>query len=356
MPDLSQSFDAPSTAPLSLAPLHLARFRGALDWMLAHPLWEDHFACSLEDLGLKGQRQGIAQRTALRSLPLERKQALVRHALDQGLPSPRHSEAIRFARNWGITQYRGRSDFDRPSAKQWQALLRSVLIRIAAGYEKYKEAQSELYAHYQHLPVEGALSICRTPAHRADACQEARLALLEAIDRIDPSENFEAYARQWIRRRILNFSMRERVPVKAPVNLLSKCLREESAENSDLDKALRQGTVRLDDETSLCPDLHSELATDAEHAPDHLAMAADNRKLVAAALSNLTLKQREVLELRFGLGPNLGGQSLSQIAQQTGISRQQVFQREKRALQTLRTSLASLQSERAAPFQAASRY
>lgn len=138
MPDLNQSFDAPTASPLSQAPLRLARFRGALDWMLAHPLWEDHFACSLEDLGFKGQRQGIAQRTALRSLAIERKQALVRHALEQGLPAPSHSEAIRLARNWGLTQYRGRSDFGRPSLKQWQALLQSVMIRIAASYEKYK--------------------------------------------------------------------------------------------------------------------------------------------------------------------------------------------------------------------------
>lgn len=314
-----------------------------MDWMIAHPKWEDHFACSLSDLGLRGQRQGINLRSALRSLPIEQKQELIRHALECGLPAPSHSEAKRIARNWGITQHEARADFSPPSRKQWNALQQLISIRITARYEQYKTAQSKLFSMHAELPIEGALSVCNNPCQREDACQEARLALLEAIDRIEPNECFEAYARQWIKRRVRNFLMKERIPVQAPINLISKSFRGGNGAHPILEKAIREGTVQLDN----TPSGHSEIAADPIYSPQARAMASDESGLITNALSLLTEKQREVVELRFGLGKASESQSLAQIAAQTGISRQQVFQREKRAMQILKTSLIQLQLERA---------
>ncbi len=344
-----------STAPQTAA-MQIVRFRGALDWMLAHPDWEDCLACSLNELGLKGQRQGINLRSALRALPIEQKQELVRHALEQGLPRIGLQDAKRFARHWGVTQYRSRHDFAPPSHKQWSSLQQQALLRVSARYESYKKAQRELFSTFQQLPLHCALSNCRNPSQREDACQEARLALLEAIDRIDPNENFEAYARQWIKRRILNFLMKERIPVKAPINLISKTFRESHETNSTLERAIREGTVSLDDSSRTEAQLDPELSTEADHAPDEVACASDESAIVSYALNGLTAKQREVVELRFGLGEAADSQTLAQIAQRTGISRQQVFQREKRALQALRTSLGQIEPERRTASPRASSY
>lgn len=314
--------------------------------MLTHPSWEDCLVCSLNELGFKGKRQGINQRNALRTLPIEQKQEIARHALGLGLPRPSHDEAKRFAKHWGVTQYRGRSDFSPPSEKQWRSLQQRALVGIATRYERYKKAQSSLFSDHHALPVESALSICKKPSHREDACQEARLALLEAIDRIDPCENFEAYARTWIKRRVTNFLMQERLPLKAPINLLSKSFRGESGSNPTLEKAIREGTVRLDDPLCDSAGFDPSLSTEKEEAPNESATAADDAALVAYALSHLTDKQRQVVELRFGLGDEKDGQSLAEVAQKTGISRQQVFQREKRALKVLKGNLAPLLAER----------
>ncbi len=346
MPTLPKSLDATASAHLSTATMQIARFRGSLDWMLALPAWEDCLGCSLSDLGFKGKRQGINQRNALRSLPIEQKQELVRHALENGLPRPSATEAKRLANLWGVTQYRARPDLSPPSEKQWQNLQSNILLRTSTRYEQYKNAQSDLFAKHQTIAIEGALAICSQPSQREDACQEARLALLEAIDRVDPSENFEAYARQWIKRRVLNFLMQERVPVKAPINLISKSLRGLPEANPVLQKAIREGTVRLDDVQSPPSQHDRNLSTQAKDSPDETASATDDSALIAYALSHLTEKQREVVELRFGLGNETHNQSLSQIAEKTGISRQQVFQREKRALIALRESLAPLAAER----------
>ncbi|MDQ8187623.1 sigma-70 family RNA polymerase sigma factor [Pelagicoccus sp. SDUM812002] len=331
--------------PTSTAPLQVARFRTALDWMIAHPKWEDHWVCSVNELRYKGRRQGINQRNALRSLPLERKQELIRHALGQELPAPSFSEARRLARHWGVTQYRARSDFGRPSLKEWQALQQKVLLRISARYEQYKESQSELFKTFQHLPIEGALASCNRTSQREDACQEARLALLEAIDRIEPSENFEAYARQWIKRRVLNFIMQERVPVKAPINMISKSIRGDKGANPNLAKAIREGTVQLDHPDSPQSSGDPSLVSEQEDSPHRTAMKSDEFHQLSLALAQLTKKQREVVDRRFGLGNHSSGQSLAQIAIQTGISRQQVYQREKRALHALKTNLLELAEE-----------
>ncbi|MDQ8197117.1 sigma-70 family RNA polymerase sigma factor [Pelagicoccus enzymogenes] len=354
MPEILESCTQYRTS--SPADQQVARFRGSLDWMLAHPKWEDALVCSLLMLGFKGKRQGIKQRSALRSLPLEQKQELVRHALAQGLPIPSFAEAKRLAQLWGVTSYRARSDFGRPSQCEWETLSQRLLIRISARYELYKSAQSELFAAYHGLAVAGAVESCSAPSQREDACQEARLALLEAIDHIDPSQNFEAYARRWIKRRVLNFVMTERLPVKAPINVISKSFRGVAGANPLLLKAIREGTLQLDQPD--CPEISSDpnLTSEPANSPQRTAMQVEELACLRQALSQLTEKQREVISCRFGLGEHGESLSLSQVADRVGISRQQIFQREKRALQSLKTALVGLQRERQFQVPAASGY
>lgn len=314
--------------------LQVMRFRGALDWLLALPRWEDAFALSASELELPGKRQGISRTAALRSLRIEHKFSLLKHALAGGLETPSHREALALARKLGITAYQSRPDFERPSSKDWQRLAKLVQTRLSSLYSSYKDAQGELYNHFQRLPESLAHEVCSNLGLLDDAKQEARLALLDAIDHISDQGCFESYARQWIKRRIQNTMMRSKLPVSAPINLISKTLRQMDGANAVLAKALRDGTVVLDNtasEDTLAPCSSIERYPD----PAEEAESFDIRLNIQLALHSLTDKQREVVALRFGFDPGGSSLSLSEIAMRTGISRQQVHQREKRALQKL---------------------
>ena len=69
---------------------------------------------------------------------------------------------------------------------------------------------------------------------------------------------------------------------------------------------------------------------------------ADVCHMITRLMGSLTEKQREVLRLRFGLGEDGFGRSLSEISKEVGISCQQVSMREKRALQKLGVILSPM--------------
>lgn len=332
-------------SPTPTATLQVKRFRCALDWLIALPSWETDLSIAAADLGIPAKRQGIGQAAALRSLPIERKHALVRQTLSNLPPAPQHAEAIQIARLLGISTFRGRSDFGRLAQSQWSELTKRFQLRLSQLYLKYKDAQTEIYAAYATLPEIVAASACRRPTLLQDATQEARLALLDAIDHISEEGNFRAYAQHWIKRRIQNFMMRSKLPVKAPINLISRTLRSRPDANLQLQQALREGTLSLDEAVNPGLLQNPLLATQHESHPDQRAQQEDLRSRIQFALAELTEKQREVVELRFGLHPTGDARSLSQIASLTGISRQQVHQREKRALQKLSQSLGATAAE-----------
>lgn len=346
MPQLETKTASARPAGLKTAALQIARFRALLDWSLALPIWEAAIAIALHELQIVAGRQGVSQATALRSLPIEQKQRIVRNILATELARPSFAESKRLARLAGIDLQNDSKSFDKLSSKNWVALRQRLTLRLASRYDQYKTAQNELFAYYYSLPLACSAKWVSQPRLREDACQEGRLALLEAIDRIDPEQGFEAYARQWIERRLRNFVMREQIPVKAPINLISKSLRSEKDSCQALNKAIREGSVQLDD-PSQPKEADAFLRSEETDAPNRLAIQSDESEVIEKALSELTDKQRLVVEYRFGLSEEPSPLTLAQIAQRTGISRQQVFQREQRALQKLQQILAPLNRERA---------
>lgn len=335
----------PLPRQLRKAALQVARFRTTLDWALALPAWEQAIGAGLQKLRIRAKRQGVSRATALRSLPIEQKQRLLKTLLSgRQLPRLCFAQTCRLARQNGLPFQSAGRTFDKLPPKRWDELRNKISLRLTARYQLYKDAQDEIFAHFYSLPSHCCSKLCSQPRLKDDALQEARLGLLEAIDRIDPEDNFEAYARQWIERRVRNFLMREQLPVKAPVNLISKSLRAESGGNERLAQAIREGIVQIDllDQTE---DAISHPNDAPEDSPDQIASENDQRRAIAAALLALTDKQRQVVEYRFGLSADPTPLSLAQVAERTGISRQQVFQREKRALQKLGTLLAPLREE-----------
>ncbi|MBK1877836.1 sigma-70 family RNA polymerase sigma factor [Pelagicoccus mobilis] len=325
--------------------LSIARFRSALDWTLALPTWQTAIVHSLAHFDIAAGRQGVSQATALRSLPIERKYQVIRHLIASSPPTLGYAETNRLARLCGYTSHSPNPSLNRLGDKRWEQFCSSVRLRLSARYEQYKSSQNELFAHHYSLPARCVARICSQSSLQEDALQEARLALLDAIDRIDPEENFASYARHWVERRVKNFLMREQFPVTAPINEISKTLRSDTP-NPNLTHATQSKTIRLD-QPSPPADASPEPHTRSASHPNHLATISDECDAITSALSELTEKQREVIQHRFGLGDSSAPLSLAQVAQQTGISRQQVFQREKRALQRLRELLAPIGLEKA---------
>lgn len=342
---------SPDPAEIRAAAIAVARFRAALDWMLTNPDWEGGIALAMAELGLKGRRQGIAHRKAALSLPLESKHEAIRRALGQGLRRPTRQVAAKLARLWGDAKASASSSTERLSDKLWQEAAQRLALRMSARYDGYKRAQLTLFASFSPDAARAADRLCRNPSRRDDARQEARIALLQTIDRIDPDQAFAPYAKQWIHRAVSNFLLRERLPVKAPVNLLSKALAASVDLATDsalarLGRGLREGALQLDDDSTGAAELLLAAQRDQEQrGPADETESADRRQQVASALATLTEKQRYVLALRFGLGENGGARSLAQVALAVGISRQQVSQREQRALRRLQECLVELRPE-----------
>ena len=199
-----------------------------------------------------------------------------------------------------------------------------------------------------------------------DLIHEGNLGLLEAARRYDPTRNvkFITYAVWWIRQAIMHALSDQRrvfaLPTKLSAvasrygrevaSLADRLDREPSPEEiaADLDispseaealKFVSGSDVSLSDPVSQDEEDPRELG---ETLAQHSVPAAEDELLhdalleqVRSALQELEPKEREVMELRFGLR---GGepQTLQQIGDRLSLSRERVRQIESRAKERLR--------------------
>jgi RNA polymerase primary sigma factor len=200
----------------------------------------------------------------------------------------------------------------------------------------------------------------------SDLVQEGNIGLMEAVDRYDYRRGvrFATYAGWWIqqamRRALTNQLRTVRLPSHVYENLhrLRRATRElesrlerrptsqELAEHTGMPLRKVQRLARLQQRRFLSLNMpvgdegDSELADfladrdtppmEAIHARRHLREGVRN-----AVATGLPPREREVLRMRFGLD---GGhtQTLAQVAERLGVTRERVRQIEKRALRRLR--------------------
>jgi len=335
----------------------VAAHRARLDWLLRIPQWSVGIERGLPALGLPGRRQGICLEAVIGALPLEHKHQLIRWVaahFDQHLS---RTVAQGICRITGVERFSEMDLENTLSLRQWHRLREAMLFRLAREHQRYKHAQSLLFINFDPLVRSLVASLVFDSNDRADCMQEGRLALLQAIDRVDTQGDFAAYAAAWIRRAARNHLLRQRLPVQAPTNLLSRALAnrhndtpaEPTAPSARLEavliEMLRHPCVALDappaaGDSPLC----ETLADTAASGPHTQAEQADLRRQVARSLEELTEKQREVVLQRYGLDGS-PARTLAEIARHTGITHQQVSMRERRALRRLEGILASAVSE-----------
>ena len=346
-----QSKESPSSESVQAAALMVARYRESLDCTLGLPEWQDGIADLVVELELPGGRQGISSMQALLTLPIESKQELVGR-LFKNPPARLKSTSVRaIVRAWGITRFSVKNA-SLPLSK-WNDLRRRLTIRQATSYRSYKNSQAFLYSKYDYVPIQASKELCRTPSRHEDCQQEGTLGLLQAIDRIKPSKPFASYAFSWARRRIRNHLMTSHLPVSAPVNLVSKFSgadlqpTESPSANTLLAQSiacLQQPHIEFTDDLAK-ESLDLEETDENKHSPLKTAIRSDLATAVGSALNQLTPKQREVLAFRFGVLNREAIDTLQGIAKMTGISRQQVSCREKRALTQLQRIFIPLKHE-----------
>lgn len=330
----------------------IASYRERLEWMLRVPEWEAHFAEGLEALKLPGPRKGIGLRPALNALLIENKHALIRWVLRRfrGLFPSCH--ATRLNTHFGLDLFNSLDLDEHLNARQWLRLQGALLFALSKEHRRYKHAQALLFFNYQDVIDRTVNRIVFDPGKRHDCVQEGCLALLHAIDKVDTSKtSLGAYAQMWIRRQVKNYMMGERFPVHVPINLASKTLRHNSEARGDpkakppdeqverkmivLMEQLRQPSISLNDVYDESGSLAEQIPDEDATSPRSLIMRKDLHELVTMLIDSLTDKQREVLELRYGLNGHGEGKTLAEISRTIGISHQQVSMREKRALQKL---------------------
>ena len=357
-PDISASVStAPSFAGRALQDDRktVAGHRALLDWLLRVPEWSVLFEQGLAELALPGPRQGIGFTAALRSLPIESKYELIRWVM-QRFRRHLHAEVgQQLCRRLGLERF-NRLELDEfLTNRQWLGIRDDLLFRLSRSHWGYKEAQCRLFSAFRPL-IDRIVAQCAfRPELRADCAQEGALGLLAAIDRVNENdENFFGYAAQWIRRFVRNHLMRQRLPVHAPVNLISRVALLRRSEGAGVSapqaeaavmEFMRQPALSLDqplDAGGVC--VADAVADSSLESPHDTAGRAELTGLVSRALDLLTEKQREVVVQRYGL-EGCAVVKLTEIARRFGISHQQASMRERRALVRLESALRAVAAE-----------
>lgn len=199
-----------------------------------------------------------------------------------------------------------------------------------------------------------------------DLIQEGNIGLMRAVDRFKPEfkTRFSTYGVYWIRQAILR-ALKARRLVRLPENVFDRVLamqrtksrlsqlfgrvptnKEIGAEmetdadeiseleafSSDIVSLERTVSVGNDEDTARIQDV---IEDNESPSPDQVAHEALNRTEVREAVHGLPIREREIIDARFGLSGN-PPMTLEEIGEGFGISRERVRQLQNVALERLR--------------------
>jgi len=196
-----------------------------------------------------------------------------------------------------------------------------------------------------------------------DLINEGNIGLLQAARRFDPARNvkFISYAVWWIRQGIMQMLAEQSGPTRLPLKqagLLYKIRRktEELTKSHDREPTPKELAAALGVKVREIEEiqrvarrpvsLDSPITEDSETAymdlmADEDAAAVDHdllenslRSEIAGLLGNLAPREREVLELRFGIDAD-DTLTLEEVGQKLGLSRERIRQIEKKAKKKL---------------------
>ena len=235
---------------------------------------------------------------------------------------------------------------------------------VNQALQQYREAKNQLVSGNLRLVMRVAQTYSRHGALLLDLVQEGNLGLIRAAEKYDYTRGFKfvTYATWWIRQAVTQALNEFGRTVKLPASLLQSIRNVTRARNKltqlhgrdptlgELAKecALTVQQVRdivlyehnaisideplnEEEDTSLVDTLISETVP----SPEQLAMEQGLRHAVELTLADLTIRETQILTLRYGIGRS-SDMSTSEIASELGISANRVRQLSNKALKRLR--------------------
>ncbi|NOT57513.1 MAG: sigma-70 family RNA polymerase sigma factor, partial [Deltaproteobacteria bacterium] len=233
---------------------------------------------------------------------------------------------------------------DHDHSEHGSADFSSWLNNIHKTLLTFRVARDELVQRNLRLVFKLARQYRNAPVAQLDLIQEGVFGLMRAIEKFDPTKGFKlsTYAVWWIRQamsRALKLTSRS-------VRLFTSTAHSGPPDVTTVPVTL----VSLDAPTTDAdsPSLAEILSHPDDITPEEVLFQGDQRKRLSRGLNHLAPRDATVLRLRFGLADGHPC-TLEEVGRHLQMSREQVRQREERALACLRHLFQALDAGQRPP-------
>ncbi len=274
----------------------------------------------------------------------------------------------------------------RPSLERWAAEANIEVVNLkplmAEGKQHWAKVVNLSVAELEQMQTQGlaaktrminanlrlVVSVAKKYQNRGlellDLIQEGTLGLERAVEKFDPTKGyrFSTYAYWWIRQGITRAIATQSRTIRLPVHITEKLNKIKKAQRRISQEKGRTATIedialelemtapqvrevllRVPRSVSLETKVGKERDTELgdlleteEVTPEETLMRESLRRDLLQLLADLSTRERDVIEMRFGLGSDGHPYSLAEIGRALELSRERVRQIEAKALQKLR--------------------